>query len=89
MRRRARRLIDRLAAAGAKDAEAMARRDLLGNVPVVAGYAVGRAVRGLGSDATPATVAGLLAAGHDDALDVEWRLVDGAGRPIAIDLDAD
>ena len=88
-RRRARRLIDRLAAAGAKDAEAMARRDLLGNVPVVAGYAVGRAVRGLGSDATPATVAGLLAAGHDDALDVEWRLVDGAGRPIAIDLDAD
>ena len=88
-RRRARRLIDRLVAAGAQDAEAMARRDLLGNVPVVAGYAVGRAVRGLGSDATPATVAGLLAAGHDDALDVEWRLVDGAGRPIAIDLDAD
>ena len=50
-RRRARRLIDRLVAAGAKDAEGMARRDLLGNVPVVAGYAVGRAVRV--SDPTP------------------------------------
>lgn len=86
-RRRARKLIDRLAKAGAPDPEGLARRDLVGHVPAVAAFALVRAIDGLGSDATSARVARLLADGRDDALGVRWKLVDGDGRPITVDLD--
>jgi hypothetical protein len=85
-RRRARRLIARLEDAGAPDPEGMARRDIVGEVPAVAAFAIERKLDGLGSDADPAEVAGLLAEGRDDDLGVRWRLVDDSGRPIAIDL---
>jgi hypothetical protein len=87
-RRRARRLIDRLAEAGAPDAEGMVRRDIVGNVPTVAAYGIVRAMLALKSGASPATVAGLLADGRDEDLGVRWRLVDGDGRAISLDLDA-
>ena len=84
-RRRAKRLIDRLDAAGAPDAEGMARRDIVGDVAAVAGFAVKRALESLGDEATPSRVARLLADGRDDELEVRWRLVDGDDRPITID----
>ena len=85
-RRRARRLIARLEDAGARDAEGMARRDIVGEVPAVAAFAIARKLDDLGAGADPAEVAKLLAEGRDDDLGVRWRLVDDAGRPIAIDL---
>ena len=85
-RRRARRLIDRLAAAQAPDPEGIVRRDVVGNVATTAAYAVVRALLDLGPDASPATVAEVLADGRDEDLGVRWRLVDGDGRPIALDL---
>ena len=87
-RRRAARLIELLTKADASDAEGMARRDMVGDVPAVAGFAVERAIRGLGSKATPGAVADLLADGRDSELGVRWRLVDGDGRPISIETDA-
>jgi hypothetical protein len=84
-RRRARRLIARLEDAGARDPEGMARRDIVGEVPAVAAFAIARKLDALGADADPAEVAQLLAEGRDDDLGVRWRLVDDAGRPIAID----
>jgi len=87
-RRRATRLIERLAKAGASDPEGMVRRDLVGEVPAVAGFAVEQAIRALGAKARPAEVADLLADGRDNDLDVRWRLVDGDGRPIPLDTDA-
>ena len=87
-RRRAKRLIDQLTEAGAPDPEGIARRDILGEVPAAAAYAIARALGGLGKDASPAKVAALLTAGRDDDLGVRWRLVDGEDRPITIDLDA-
>lgn len=87
-RRRARRLIDRLADAMAQDPEGMTRRDVVGNVPAVAAYAIVRAILALNSDGSPATVARLLADGRDEDLGVRWRLVDGDNRPISLDLDA-
>jgi hypothetical protein len=84
-RRRARRLLDRLTDAGAPDPEGTVRRDIVGQVPAAAGYAVGRAILALGPDAAPGSVASVLADGRDDELGVRWRLVDGAGRPITID----
>jgi hypothetical protein len=87
-RRRARKLIERLSRAGASDPEGLARRDLVGDVPAVAAFALVRAIDGLGSDASAARVARLLADGRDDGLGVRWRLVDGDGRPITVDLDA-
>lgn len=87
-RRRAKRLIERLTEAGAVDAEGIVRRDIVGEVPAVAGFAVARALASLGKDATPARVAKLLAGGRDEDLGVRWRLVDDDDRPIAIDLDA-
>ncbi len=87
-RRRATRLIERLSAAGARDAEGMVRRDLVGDVPAVAGFALERAILDLGADATPAEVADLLADGRDTPLGVRWRVVDGDGRPIQVDVDA-
>lgn len=87
-RRRARSLIDRLTEAGAPDPEGTARRDIVGEVPAVAAFAAVRALAGLGGDATPAAVARLLAEGRDAELGVRWRVVDGEGRPISLDLDA-
>ncbi|MEA2576771.1 MAG: hypothetical protein QOD78_359 [Chloroflexota bacterium] len=87
-RRRAKRLIDRLTELGAPDPEGMVRRDLVGEVPAVAGFAVSRALRELGVDAEPSKVARLLADGRDEELGVRWRLVDGDERPVTIDLDA-
>ena len=87
-RRRARRLIDQLSDAGAPDPEGIARRDIVGEVPAVAAYAIARALAKLGKDASPEKVAGLLAAGRDEDLGVRWRVVDGDDRPITIDLDA-
>jgi inactivated superfamily I helicase len=85
-RRHARRLIARLEAAGAPDAEGMARRDVVGDVPAVAAFAIARQLDGLGPDADLDAVAALLADGRDDDLGVRWRLVDDDGRPITIDV---
>ena len=84
-RRRASRLIERLTAAGAADPENLVRRDLVGDVPAIAAYAVARAVRALGDDASPADVAELLGEGRDSELGVRWRLVDDDGRPIRLE----
>lgn len=84
-RRRASRLIERLAKAGADDPENLVRRDLVGGVPAVAAYAVARAVRAVGDDASPADIAELLAEGRDSELGVRWRLVDDDGRPIRLE----
>ncbi len=86
-RRRATRLIELLTKAGAADPEGMVRRDVVGDVPAVAGFAVERAIRALAQKATPAEVADLLADGRDAELSVRWRLVDGDGRPISIETD--
>lgn len=87
-RRRAGRLIELLGKAGAADPEGMVRRDVIGDVPAVAGFAVERAIRSLGAKAKLAEIADLLAEGRDSELSVRWRLVDGDGRPISIDADA-
>ena len=87
-RRRAKRLIDRLTELGASDPEGIVRRDLVGEVPTVAGFAISRALKDLEKDAKPSEVARLLADGRDEELGVRWRLVDGDGRPVTIDLDA-
>lgn len=84
-RRRASRLIERLTAAGADDAENLVRRDLVGEVPAIAAYAIARAVRALGDDASPAEVAALLGDGRDSELGVRWRLVDDDGRAIRLE----
>ena len=86
-RRRAKRLIDRLGAAGAADPEGIVRRDIVGEVPAVAAFAVARELKALGHDASPARVARLLVGGRDDDLGVRWQLVDGDDRPIALDLE--
>jgi hypothetical protein len=84
-RGRARRLIARLEEDGHEDAVALVRRDVLGDVPAIAAFAIGRRLAALQSDASPTDVAELLADGRDERLDVRWRLVDGEGRPILID----
>jgi hypothetical protein len=88
-RRRANRLIERLAEAGAADPEGIARRDIVGEVPAVAAFAVAQAIAALGKDASPEAVAQLVASGRDEDLGVRWRLVDGEDRPITVDLSAD
>ena len=87
-RRRATKLISHLAKAGVSDPEGMVRRDLVGAVPAVAGFALAQAIGALGPDASPAEVADLLADGRDNDLGVRWRLVDGEGRPIPLATDA-
>ena len=84
-RRRAARLIDRLTAAGAADPENLVRRDLVGEVPAIAAYAIAKAVRALGDAPSPADVAELLGEGRDSELGVRWRLVDADGRPIRLE----
>lgn len=86
-RRRAARLIERLSDAGASDAEGIVRRDLVGEVPAIAAYAIARAIRELGADPSVAEIVELLNEGRDSELSVRWRLVDGDGRPIRIDTD--
>jgi hypothetical protein len=86
-RRRAARLIDRLTEAGARDPQGIVRRDLVGDVPTIAAFAVQRAIRELGPDPSVADVADILAEGRDRQLDVRWSLVDGDGRPIRLDPD--
>jgi hypothetical protein len=86
-KRRAARLIELLTKADAADPEGMVRRDVVGDVPAVAGFALERAVRALGKAATPAEVADVLAEGRDSELGVRWRLVDGDGRPVSIETD--
>lgn len=80
-------MIDRLSEAGVADAEGMVRRDIVGDVPTVAAFAVARALAALGPDGSPAAVARLLIDGRDEDLDVRWRLVDGDARQIRPDLD--
>ena len=84
-RRRAARLIDRLTAAGAADPENLVRRDLVGEVPAIAAYAIAKAVRALGDAPSPADVTELLGEGRDSELGVRWRLVDADGRPIRLE----
>jgi hypothetical protein len=86
-RRRASRLIDHLTEAGATDAEGIVRRDLVGEIPAIAAFAIERSLRELGSDPTVAEIVELLNEGRDTRLAVRWRLVDGDGRPIRIDAD--
>jgi hypothetical protein len=88
-RRRARRLISRLADADVPDPEGIVRRDIVGKVPVVAAHAISRAILALEPDASPATVARLLTDGRDKDLGVRWRLVDDDGRPISLNLDSE
>jgi hypothetical protein len=87
-RRRAKRLIDGLTAAGAPDPEGIARRDIVGEVPAAAAFAIAQAIKALGDDASPADVARLLADGRDEDLGIRWHLVDSDDRPIIVDLDA-
>jgi len=86
-RRRAKRLIDGLTEAGAPDVEGIARRDIVGEIPAAAAFAIARQLQDLGKDASPAKVARLLAGGRDEDLGVRWHLVDGDGRPITLDID--
>jgi hypothetical protein len=85
-RRRARRLIARLEAAGAPDPEGMARRDVVGDVPAATAFAIERRLEALGADAAPANVAALLVEGRDEDLGVRWRLVDEDGRAVSLDV---
>lgn len=84
-RRRAHELIDKLSSAGAPDPEAIARREIAGNVPSRAAFAVARAIERLGPKASPAEVARLLTDGAAADLGVRWRLVDGEDRPIVME----
>ena len=85
-RGRARRLIERLAESGESDAIGIVRRDLVGDVPAIAAHAIAKRLAELSEDAAPGTVAELLADGRDDELGVRWRIVDGDGRPILIEV---
>jgi hypothetical protein len=94
-RRRARRAIDARGAAGLRDAEGIARRDLVGDVAAIAAAAVAERLADIvlaadadaeadpaGLDTLAGSIADALADGRDPGLDVRWRLVDEAGRPI-------
>lgn len=88
-RRRARRLIEHLEAAGDDDSEGLVKRDLVGDVPSLAVHAIGRGIAALVAEHDdPATlapaVAELLADGRDGDLDVRWHLVDDRGRTISL-----
>jgi hypothetical protein len=85
-RSRASDLVDRLTKIGAPDPEGIARREIVGDVPATAAYAIRRALDALGPDAMPSDVARLLADGRDSELAVSWRLVDAGGHPIVLDL---
>jgi hypothetical protein len=84
-RRRASRLIDQLADAGARDPEGTVRRDIVGEVPTIAAFAIERALGELDTDASVRDVVDVLSDGRDAALGVRWRLVDDEGRQIQLD----
>jgi hypothetical protein len=84
-RRRARRLLRHLSEAGAPDAEGLVRRDLAGDVPALATYAIRAALEELGPDAAPDAVVRLLVDGRDEDLGVRWRIVDDRGRRISLE----
>ena len=84
VRRRARDSIKRLSEVGAPDPEGMTRRDVSGDVPAIAAYALACRIEDLGPGASPAAVVAALVDGRDDDLDVRWRIVDGEGRPILL-----
>jgi hypothetical protein len=95
-RGRARRLLERLTAAGIGDAENVVRQDLTGDVPSIARLAVAeRIAAALASSDDKSTtvepqVRTLIEAfgeGRDDELDVRWRLVDADNRPIGLTAD--
>jgi hypothetical protein len=83
-RRRAKRLIERLTVADAPDPEGIARRDIAGDTPALASYALDRAIAALGADPDPEAIVSLLQDGGDPDFDVRWHLVDGDGRPITM-----
>ena len=89
-RREARSLVGRLTALGADDPEDIVRGALVRDAPDLARFALSRRLRALadpesaGKDALDlvrATVE-VLSHGRDRDLDVGWKLVDDAGRPI-------
>jgi hypothetical protein len=84
-RRRARRLLRHLSEAAAPDAEGLVRRDLAGDVPALATYAIRVALEELGPDAAPDAVVRLLEDGRDEDLGVRWRIVDDRGRRISLE----
>jgi hypothetical protein len=81
-RRRATRLIDRLTRAEAADPEGRVRRDIVGEVPASAAFAIERAIR---EDVSMVDIVELLTDGRDADLGVRWRLVDDEGRHISVD----
>jgi hypothetical protein len=92
-RGRARRLIERLSAAGVRDSENIVRQDLTGGVPAVARVAIAdRLADALASasDGSPAAqgmlerLIALVDNGRDEAFDVHWRLVDGDERRVGL-----
>ena len=91
-RRRAKTIIQRLEALGVPDADAIARAEVVDDLPAVARLALERRLRdAIGSTRDPRTAAAaaieVVIGGSDDDLEVEWRLTDGRGRPIeGIDL---
>ena len=87
-RRRAHELVERLRTAGAPDPQTTAEREIAGKEPAVAAFAVARAIERLGPKAAPAAVARLLAEGEAADLAVRWRLVDGDGRHVVLDIDS-
>lgn len=85
-RGRARRLMERLRELGIPDADSVVRRDLVGDVPAVAAAAIERRLAALPDDVAVADVVDLLVGGRDEELGVRWRLVDGDGREILVDV---
>jgi hypothetical protein len=92
-RRRAHRLLQRLTELGIRDPEGIVRRDLAGDVPAVVRVAVAGQLAAALGDADAATlrtakrILEVLGEGRDEALDVRWRLVDDAGRPVGVSGD--
>jgi hypothetical protein len=89
-RRRAGRLMASLDKLGVRDAEGVVRRDVAGDVPTVARIAIANDLAKLLGDGDRADVKlvgrllEVLTEGRDDSLDVRWRLVDDAGRPVGV-----
>jgi hypothetical protein len=84
-RGRARRLIAQLRDDGVADAESIVRRDLVGDIPALAGHAIASRLAELPQDASTASIVALLADGRNESLGVRWRIVDGEGRPILVE----
>jgi hypothetical protein len=91
--KRARELIEKLEKAGIDDAEARVRADVVGGVPTVASTAITLRIRELLNEAGQdgeaverlvADVAELVAGDRNRDLGVEWRIVDGDGRPVEL-----